>query len=276
MNELPKAAVPKVIGTVVLNGRDDVRDVVHRFGDQARAMGFETVDALGTDATVSPLDLIVGIGGDGTLLRAAHLAHELDVPVIGINLGTVGYLTEVEPENIGEMLRRLAAGDLGIHSRMTVAARIPDGRTLHGINDIVMEKVLSQRLVRISVDVDDEFFTTFRADGLIIATPVGSTAYSLSAGGPVVDPDLDVLIMTPVAPHSLMSRPTVFAPRAVLRFTVATERQVRVNVDGRVGTVLDQGESVVVEAGERAVHFLTMGIHPFPQAVRHQFGLDHA
>jgi NAD+ kinase len=271
MNDLPH-----VIGTVVLNGRDDVRDVVSRFGDQAREMGFETVDALGTDTAVTPLDLIVGIGGDGTLLRAAHLAHELDVPVIGINLGTVGYLTEVEPENIGPMLSRLAEGDLGIESRMTVAALTPDGRTLHGINDVVMEKVLSQRLVQISVDVNEEFFTTFRADGLIIATPLGSTAYSLSAGGPVIDPDLDALIMTPVAPHSLMSRATVFAPGAALRFTVATERQVRINVDGRVGTVLDEGESVVVRAGKRPVRFLTMGIHPFPQAVRHQFGLDHA
>jgi len=266
----------KVIGTVVLNGRDDVRDVVIQFGEQARAIGFETVDALGANTAVTPLDLIVGIGGDGTLLRAAHLAHELDVPVIGINLGTVGYLTEVEPENIGLMLSRLAQDDLGIESRMTVAALTSDGRTLHGINDVVMEKVLSQRLVQISVEVNDEFFTIFRADGLIIATPLGSTAYSLSAGGPIIDPDLDALIMTPVAPHSLMSRATVFTPGAELRFTVATERQVRINVDGRVGAVLDEGESVVVRAGERPVRFLTMGIHPFPQAVRHQFGLDHA
>jgi NAD+ kinase len=109
-----------------------------------------------------------------------------------------------------------------------------------------------------------------------VATPLGSTAYSLSAGGPVVDPDLDVLIMTPVAPHSLMSRPTVFTPDTELRFTVATERQVRVNVDGRVGVVLDEGQSVVVRAGVRPVRFLTMGTHPFPQAVRQQFGLDHA
>lgn len=268
--------MPKVIGTVVRDGRDDVRDVVRRFSDQACEMGFETVDALGTNADMTPIDLIVGIGGDGTLLRAAHVAHGLDVPVIGINLGTVGYLAEVEPENIGEMLRRLAEADLVVHSRMTLAADVPDGRTLHGINDIVMEKVLSQRLVQISVDVNEEFFTTFRADGLIISTPVGSTAYSLSAGGPVVDPDLDVLILTPVAPHSLMSRPTLFAPGAELRFTVATERQVRINVDGRVGTVIDEGESVVVRAGKRPVRFLTMGIHPFPQAVRHQFGLDHA
>jgi NAD+ kinase len=266
----------KVIGMVVLDGRDDVTEVVAKFAAAAKTYGFATVDAYSDDAAARDAELIVGIGGDGTLLRAAHVAHDLEVPVIGVNLGTVGYLTEVEPENIDEMLHRLAEGTLGTHSRMTVAATTPDGETTYGINDVVMEKVISQRLVRISVEVNDEFFTTFRADGLIIATPLGSTAYSLSAGGPVVDPDLDVLIMTPVAPHSLMSRPTVFTPGAVLRFTVATERQVRVNLDGRYGIVLEEGESVVVRAGERRVRFLTLGIHPFPQAVRHQFGLDHA
>jgi NAD+ kinase len=268
--------VPDVIGTVVLNSREDVTDVVEEFTARAVDSGFTTVDALGPDAAAAHPDVIVGIGGDGTLLRAAHLAHELDVPVIGVNLGTVGYLTEVEPENVSEMLRRLATGQLGINSRMTVAAETPDGSMLHGINDVVMEKVLSQRLVRIAVEVGGEFFTTFRADGLILATPLGSTAYSLSAGGPVVDPDLDVLIMTPVAPHSLMSRPTVFTPGTELRFTVATERQVRVNVDGRAGMVLDEGQSVIVRAGVRPVRFLTMGSNLFPQAVRHQFGLDHA
>ena len=268
--------IPKNIGTVVLNGRADVTEVVEQFAIAAAAMGFSTHDAMEPDVDRKALDLIVGIGGDGTLMRAAHLAHELRVPVIGINLGTVGYLTEVEPDSVDEMLHRLAAGDLRIDTRMTVAAELPDGSVLHGINDVVMEKVHSQRLVQISVEVNGEFFTTFRSDGLIIATPLGSTAYSLSAGGPIVDPDLDALIMTPVAPHSLMSRPNVFTPVTRLRFTVATERQVRVNLDGHVGGVLEEGESVVVRAGERGVNFLTLGIYPFPQAVRHQFGLDHA
>ena len=174
------------------------------------------------------------------------------------------------------MLQGLARGELGTQTRMTVVAEMPDGSRLHGINDVVMEKVLSQRLVQISIEVNDEFYTTFRSDGLIVATPLGSTAYSLSAGGPIVDPDLDVLIMTPVAPHSLMSRSTVFTPATSLRFTVATERRVRVNLDGHVGGVLEEGESVVVRAGDRGVEFLTLGTHPFPQAVRHQFGLDHA
>jgi NAD+ kinase len=268
--------IPRHLGIVALNGRESVASVVARFHDAARRMGFAVFDTRDDAISFEKLDLIVGIGGDGTLMRAAHLAHELGVAVIGINLGTVGYLTEVDPANLEDMLERLAAGDLGSHSRMTVAAEMPDGTVLHGINDIVLEKVLSQRLVQISVEVNDEFFTTFRSDGLIVATPLGSTAYSLSAGGPIVDPDQDVLIMTPVAPHSLMSRSMVFTPMTRFRFTVATERQVRVNVDGHVGGVVEEGESVVVRAGRSHVKFLTMGTHPFPQAVRLQFGLDHA
>jgi NAD+ kinase len=268
--------IPRHLGIVALDGRDGVAAVVTRFEDTARPMGFAVCDTRDETISFGELDLIVGIGGDGTLMRAAHLAHELDVPVIGINLGTVGYLTEVDPDNLEDMLERLAAGTLGSHSRMTVAAEMPDGTVLHGINDVVLEKVLTQRLVQISVEVNEEFFTTFRSDGLIVATPLGSTAYSLSAGGPIVDPDQDVLIMTPVAPHSLMSRSMVFTPTTSFRFTVATERQVRVNVDGHVGGVVEEGESVTVRAGRRHVKFLTMGTHPFPQAVRLQFGLDHA
>jgi NAD+ kinase len=268
--------IPKTLGIIALNGRDGVSEVLDRFEASARQQGFDVVDTRADSYVASDLDLIVGIGGDGTLMRAAHLAHELAVPVIGINLGTVGYLTEVEPSNVEDMLERLAAGSLGSHNRMTVAAEMPDGTVLHGINDVVLEKVWSQRLVKISVEVDGEFFTTFRSDGLIISTPLGSTAYSLSAGGPIVAPDLNVLIMTPVAPHSLMSRAMVFTPGTTFRFTVATERQVRVNVDGHVGGVLDEGESVLVRAGHDDVQFLTMGMHPFSQAVRHQFGLDHA
>ncbi len=268
--------VPRVIGTLALKGRDDIKEVVDRFAIAAKRHGFETVDARADDTVKRDLDLIVGIGGDGTLLRSAHLAHSLAVPVIGVNLGKVGYLAEVEPENIEDMLRSLSDGQLGTSLRMTVAAMTPDGETHHGINDVVLEKVISQRLVDISVNANGEFFTNFRADGLIIATPLGSTAYSLSAGGPVVDPDLDALIMTPVAPHSLMSRATVFAPTTALRFTVTTKRQVRINIDGRRGVVLEKGESVEVRAGQEPVRFLTTGVHPFPQAVRHQFGLDHA
>jgi NAD+ kinase len=239
----------------------------------------------GMDAHVVPVgeplpegtDVVVGVGGDGTLLQAVSVAHPIDLPVIGVNLGTVGYLTDVEPEQVEEMVDAIAAGRVQEYHRMTVTARLEDGREFDGINDVVLEKVVSQRVVHISVEINERHFTTYRADGLIVATPLGSTAYSLSAGGPVLDPALEALILTPVAPHSLLSRSVVLAPDAVLRFVVSLDRPVRVNLDGREAAVVEAGDVVTVFRGTHPVRFLSLsGGQPFPQGVRRQFGLDHA
>ncbi len=228
---------------------------------------------LGSRADV---DMVVGIGGDGTLLEAAQIAFGSDLPVVGVNLGTVGYLAEFEPEELELLIATLAADRVPERGRMTVRAETGDGRTWHGINEVVIEKVLSQRVIRVAVIIDEEYFTTYRADGIIVATPLGSTAYSLSVGGPVLAPELEALVMTPVAPHSLLSRSIVLAPDTVVRFQVAADRAVRVNLDGREACVLDDGDELVVSRGVRPVRFVSLGTHPFPQGVRKQFGLDHA
>lgn len=244
--------------------------------EAAEARGMRAVAVAAGAPLPAGADVVVGVGGDGTLLAAVAAAYPGDVPVIGVNLGTVGYLTDVDPDEVDEMLDALWSGTVGETSRMVVAARTDLAGPWYGINDVVLEKVLSQRIVHIGVEIAGEYFTTYRADGLIVATPLGSTAYSLSAGGPVVDPSLDALIMTPVAPHSLLSRSIVIAPDAALVFTVASERQVRVNLDGREAVTLHEGDRLYVERGARPVRFLTTGGHPFPQAVRRQFGIDHA
>lgn len=222
------------------------------------------------------VDVLIGIGGDGTLLQAASLAVDADLPVVGINLGSVGYLADIEPGSLDAMLDGLVAGSLEESRRMTVAVETGDGRVWHGINDVVLDKVVSRRLVQISVEISGRYFTSYRADAIIVATPLGSTAYSLSAGGPVLDPALEALILTPVAPHSLLSRSIVLAPTAEVRCTVALDRAVRINVDGRDAATLGEGDQVTIRRGEPCVTFLSLGAHPFPQAVRHQFGLDHA
>ena len=221
-------------------------------------------------------DLVVSIGGDGTLLRAVSLAHPVGVPAIGVNLGTVGYLADVSPNEIEEMLDALASGKVRKFNRMTLTAKMPDGTRFDAINDIVLEKVISQRLVQLAVAINDTPFVTFRADGLIVATPLGSTAYSLSAGGPILDPKLAALILTPVAPHRLLSRSIVLDPDAIVKFTVGRDRPVRVNLDGREAGVIGSGECVTVTRGNRPAHFLSVSADiPFPQRVQHQFGLEH-
>lgn len=243
-------------------------------GAAGRGMRSVRIDAEGP--LPGGTDLVIGVGGDGTLLEASRLARPHDVPVIGVDLGTVGYLTTVPPDAIERMLDAVASDTLGTEHRMALAASTSGGVSFSAINEIVLEKVMTQRVVEVEVTINDHYFTRFRADGLIIATPLGSTAYSLSAGGPVLDPDLHAMILTPLAPHSLLSRSIVLAGDATVQFRVSADRDVRCNADGREATILHLGDVVTVSAGASPARFLTMGSDPFPQAVRRQFGLDHA
>ncbi len=262
------------LGLVVHRSRPEAALVADEVRTAAEARGLVAVDTgLGRPA---PVDVVVGVGGDGTLLEAAQVAHAADLPVVGINLGTVGYLTEFEPDAIDALLDTVQKDPLPETQRMTLRAVTEDGDSWHGINDVVVEKVLSQRVIQVTVTIDGDRFTTYRADGIIVATPLGSTAYSLSSGGPVVDPELEALLVTPVAPHSLLSRSIVLAPDTVIGFSVDGERSVRVNLDGREAAVLEPGATLTVSRGDRPVRFISLGAHPFPQGVRKQFGLDHA
>ena len=264
------------LGLVVHRSRPAAADVATALAQAAAARDIETVPVDLASGVASDVGVIIGIGGDGTLLEAAQVAHRTSIPVAGINLGTVGYLTEFEADGLDDLLDAVAAWPRRELERMTVQATTADGRCWNGINDVVLEKVMSQRIVRIAVSIDEEYFTTYRADGIIVATPLGSTAYSLSVGGPVLDPQLEALVVSPVAPHSLLSRSLVLDRSTVIEFTVVGERPVRVNLDGREACVLGDGETLTVQRGERPVRFVTRGASPFPQAVRRQFGLDHA
>jgi NAD+ kinase len=266
----------KTLALVVNPHRPAAEEVAGATEAAAAARGLEARRWTPGDRLDGDVDVLVGIGGDGTLLAAAVAAVAADLPLVGVNLGRVGYLVDIEPGSVERMLDGLVAGTLEERVRMTLEVTTADGRTWQGINDVVLEKVVSQRLVQISVEINGHYFTSYRADGIIVATPLGSTAYSLSAGGPVIDPELEALILTPVAPHSLLSRSIVLAPDAELRCTVALDRPVRVNVDGRDACVIHAGDSAVVRRSHKGLRFLSLGTHPFPQAVRHQFGLDHA
>ncbi len=259
---------------LVTSRHADATAVANKLDAAAVARGLSTTPT--NISTRAEVDIVVGIGGDGTLLEAAQIAHAADLPVVGVNLGTVGYLTEFEPEELDLLLDTLERHPRPERGRMTVRAETPDGRVWHGINDVVLEKVVSQRIVRMAVTIDGEYFTTYRADGIIVATPLGSTAYSLSVGGPVLAPELEALVMSPVAPHSLLSRSIVMSPDTVIEFRVASDRSARINLDGREACVLQAGDTLTVQKGMRPVRFVSLGTHPFPQGVRKQFGLDHA
>lgn len=221
-------------------------------------------------------DLVVGVGGDGTVLEAVRQSIVADSPVLGINAGHVGFLTEVEPARIPEALESLTEGRFTLSERMTLSAHLPGKDPILGINDAVIEKAVSQHIVRVGVWVGDERLVGYRADGIVVATPTGSTAYNFSAGGPLVDPELDALVVTPVAPHTLFGRPIVFGPNVPLRFEIEGDRAARVNIDGRPAGDLSPGEAVEIICGEQRARFLRLTPRNFARSVREKFHLHDA
>jgi len=252
----------------VRKGRPAIEDFAARLGDEIASNGGETTN----DPEVAP-DMVLAVGGDGTMLGAVQNAVNWDVPVLGFNLGTLGFLTEAEPDDLAEVVKRLVTRDFEVEERLTVAAAI-GGVEAVGVNDVVVEKVDSTRLVSLSVVIDGSEFATYRADGLIVATPTGSTAYSFSAGGPVVDPRVDALVLTPVASHSLFDRPIVIPAESQIDVTVSRDRLVRVNVDKSDLGEIGEGETVRIVKGQRPARFVTFRSTTFPELVRQKFGLE--
>ena len=181
-----------------------------------------TAWACAEDALADDLDVALSLGGDGTMLRAVDLLAGEDVPVLGVNVGHLGYLTQVEPDQLLPSLERLLAGQYDIEERMMLSARVEDAEAPEhrALNELVVEKVGAGHTVRLAVAINDRFFTTYAADGMIVATPTGSTAYSLSARGPIVSPTHRALLLTPVAPHMLFDRTLVLEATETVRLEV--------------------------------------------------------
>lgn len=244
-----------------------------------------TVDLpeLGVDdeRLVPGLDVAVSLGGDGTMLRTVDLVAGAEVPVIGVNLGTLGYLTEVEPDRLEDALERFLAGDHSVETRMRMSVVIdapscagPDSCTVPALNEAVVGKTPTGQIVRVRVIVDGEELTTYAADGIIIATPTGSTAYAWSAGGPIVSPDHAALLLTPVAPHMLFDRSLVLPPTSVIRLEVASDRSATLSVDGRNLGLLEEGDAVVCTVATSPAKLVTFEPRNFLRILKAKFGLD--
>jgi len=196
-------------------------------------------------------DLLVVLGGDGTLIHAASLCNRCEVPILGVNLGTLGFLTEVPRDRAIPMLEKALRGELPVSRRLMldVEVRHRDQVLLTGsvLNDAVVSKNALSRLAKLEVTIDARPATTYEADGLIVATPTGSTAYSLSAAGPIVIPTLDAVLLTPICPHALSQRPVVLPPSSVVQVRVASPSEMFVTLDGTLGRPLELGEEVWIQ-----------------------------
>jgi NAD+ kinase len=226
-----------------------------------------------THDDVAGLDLLLTLGGDGTLLRGARLVGPA-VPILGINLGHLGFLTTAAPDELEAALDRWLAGDYQLDERMVLAIRCESptgvcGGTYTALNDAVLHKGGAARVIRLKVTAQPEEVGSYSADGIILATPTGSTAYSLSAGGPVVHPSVDCIIATPISPHTLSVRPIVLPADATITLEVLSPtEELILTVDGQDGETLTPGARVVVSRSPHPVRLVRFPEQTFFSTLR--------
>jgi len=220
-------------------------------------------------------DVLVVLGGDGTFLRAARAVADVDVPLLGINVGKVGFLSKVEAGDLVRVLEQLRAAEFGLELRMALEARILRGGATEdterhlALNDVVIARGSLARVVRLDVSIDDSHLATFVADGLVVASPTGSTGYSFSAGGPILDPTARNLIVTPIAGYLTTIRSVVVGPSVVVRCRVNDAHEALVSIDGREDVPVAVGDVVEIRALERPIRLVEpAGSQPFWDLLR--------
>ena len=253
----------KSIGIFVKRHHQDAVQVAAQVAEWLRGRGIEVLadEALAAavpaarscpaEAIPDAADLLIVLGGDGTLLSVSRLVGDRCTPILGINLGSLGFLTEITRDEIIPVLEQLVAGELTVSERLRLDVIIRREGTevarYRVLNDLVINKGALARIIDMEAWVDDTYLTTFKADGLIVATPTGSTAYNLAAGGPIISPALHCLVISPICPHMLTNRPIIVSDEAVIRIEVKFQNEeVAMTADGQIGMPLQGGDVVEI------------------------------
>jgi len=264
-----------VVGFVVHEGRAAAVAAADSLRTRLASGGATVIDVAGTGDEVP--DLVVSVGGDGTFLRGAHVAAQADCPVLGVKVGRLGFLTEVEPGEAFDLISRALAGDAVIEERLAATAEAAGGIEFPaqwGLNEIIVEKQALHRLIRLAVEVDGAYVTTFSADGVVVATPTGSTAYSFSARGPIVSPDVSCLVLTPVAAHMVFDRSFVLGAEQQVVLEVVGDEPGLLTADGRQSVEIPLGSRVLIRAADRPARLVRRaGAPAFLTRVREKFEL---
>ena len=275
------------VGVIGHSGYDDLPDILSGLLRLAPELGLElafepemheAADAGARLTDPKSIDALITLGGDGTLLRGARWLDGAVVPILGVNLGRLGFLTTCGTDEIGQALRSLSSRDYVAESRMALHATAFDSdgesrQNWRALNDFVVHKGGFARVVRVGLSVDDDSIGTYAADGVIISTPTGSTAYSLSAGGPVVVPTVESILITPISAHTLGVRPLLVSPDAEVTVdTTQSSETLMVTVDGQVGTELIPGEKLVVRRADSPVLIIRLPGTSFFERMRAKLG----
>lgn len=218
-------------------------------------------------------DCAIALGGDGTFLQVSRDLRGMNIPILGINLGTLGFLTEVEPDQIIPVLDRLLNDDYEIEDRMNIRGEIPDKYIDVALNDIVITRSGFSRVIGLKVYVNGKVMEIYEADGVIVSTPTGSTGYNLSAGGPIVSPKTSLIIVTPISPHSLTSKSIVFSSDDVIEIEILKMRKAQaeeaiVSYDGQPGPLLSPGDRIVIKKAEESTKIVKLFDVSFYEVLR--------
>jgi len=229
-------------------------------GNKGKEIGKEELNCP-TEKFLKKVDLIISLGGDGTLLRAARLAATEDIPVFGVNLGGLGFLTQIGIDDLEKSLEKLYQGRYFLDERMmlscTVKRREKEIKKFTALNDVVIGKGAFARIICLATYVNNDYVITYSADGLVVSTSTGSTAYSLSAGGPIVNPNINSIILTPICPHTLSARPIIIGENDQVKITLeSSEEKVMVTIDGQEGFVLKPKDEVIIKKSDHIARLI--------------------
>lgn len=234
------------------------------------------IETMEHEALAASVDLIVVLGGDGTMIAAARALAGREVPVLGVNYGTLGYMAEFHTEEVIPALEALIGGAYALDRRLMLTAELFRGGEQklqqRVLNDIVVSKSALARIIEIEVWLNKMYVNLFRADGLIISTPTGSTAYNLSAGGPVIFPSMNALVLTPICPHTLSNRPLVVPEDAAIEIILKTKEEVALTLDGQIGYPLEEGDRIHVRKSHTTFNLLQPPNRNYFEVLRGKLG----
>lgn len=266
----------RTIGLMSHDSRTDVIESARHVADLLTAAGVDVVWIDDDEESAHRVELILVIGGDGTILRAAETAYATETPIMGINYGHVGFLAEADPSGLDDVVAAITAGEWSVEERLTVHVEVahPDGTIEESwaLNEASIEKNREARMIEIDMGIDSLPLSSFKCDAVLVSTPTGSTAYGFSAGAPVVWPNVEAMVVTPVAAHALFARPLVIGPDSRLSVSVRSDNAL-VWCDGRRTIEAPQGSLVEVRRGEHRVRLARLAHTPFSGRLVAKFNL---